>query len=279
MTEWRKAEWPIERKLNTPMVAEKVGHVGILTLNNPDHLNTLDGEEDKLMVSLLKDMKEDLDIHVVVITGAGRAFSAGANVKDWRARELANKERGGEPEMATLIREGTTLEFLALENLQKPTIAMVNGLAVGQGADLAVACDMRVASDKAWFQWAYILNGIVPMDGGCWYLPRLVGRANAMELLMTGDRVYADEALRLGIVNKVVPHEQLREATMELANKIANGPWNAIQMTREIVHAAEHDSLQESLNKSYLVANLEGETMRAGFIAKGQKKQADFKKV
>ena len=279
MTEWRKTEWIPKKKLNTPMLTEKVGHVGILTLNNPDHLNTLDGEEDKLMAGLLRDMREDLDIHVVILTGAGRAFSAGANVKDWRARELANKERGGEPEMATLIREGTTLEFLALENLQKPTIAMVNGLAVGQGADLAVACDMRVASDKAWFQWAYILNGIVPMDGGCWYLPRLVGRANAMELLMTGDRVYADEALRLGIVNKVVPHEQLREATMELANKIANGPWNAIQMTREIVHAAEHDSLQESLNKSYLVANLEGETMRAGFIAKGQKKQADFKKV
>jgi len=279
MAKWRKLKPPIPRKLNTPMEVEKIGHVGILTLNNPDSLNTLDNAEDVLLVELMQDMREDLDIRVVVITGAGRAFSAGANVKDWRARELAYKEMGGRPAEPTLISGGTVGEFIALQNLQKPTIAMVNGLAVGQGADLAVACDMRVASDKAWFQWAYILNGIVPMDGGCWYLPRLVGRAKALELLLTGDRVYADEALSLGIVNKVVPHAQLRETTLELANKIANGPWNAVQMTRHIVYASEHDSLQESLDKSYLAANLERETMAEGFIAKGQKKQADFSKT
>jgi 2-(1,2-epoxy-1,2-dihydrophenyl)acetyl-CoA isomerase len=279
MVRWKKNKPPVPRKLNTPMEIEKVGHVGILTLNNPASLNTLDNEEDKLLVKLLTDMKEDLDIHVVVITGAGRAFSAGANVKDWRARELAYQEMGGRPPDATLVSDGTTGEFMALQDLQKPTIAMVNGLAVGQGADLAIACDMRVASDSAWFQWAYILNGIVPMDGGCWYLPRLVGKAKAMELLLTGDRVYADEALRLGIVNKVVPNEQLREATLELANKIANGPWNAVQMARMIVNSAEHDTLRESLDKAYLSAHLERETMAKGFIAKGEKKQADFSKT
>jgi len=273
---WNKPKRPIEPKLNTPMLVEKEGRVGILTLNNPDHLNTLDNKEDDLMISLLKDIKEDLDIRVLIITGAGRAFSAGANVKDWRAREIAYQEMGGRPEEATLVHEGTQKEFIALENLQKPTIAMVNGLAVGQGADLAMACDFRVASDRAWFQWAYILNGIVPMDGGCWFLPRLVGKSKALELLLTGDRVNADEALRLGIVNKVVPHEQLKAATMELANKIANGPWNAVQMTKQIVNAAEHDSLQESMNKAYLAANLERETMAKGFIAKGEKRQADF---
>jgi enoyl-CoA hydratase/carnithine racemase len=276
MTDWNLYQPILPYKLNTPVEVEKIGHVGILTLNNPSSLNTLDNAEDKLLYETFTKMKEDLDIRVIVLTGAGRAFSAGANTKDWRAREIAYDEKGGRPHQPTLIMDGTRMEFLGLENIFKPTIAMVNGPAVGQGADLAMACDMRVMSDNAFLQWAYILNGICPKDGGCWYLTRLIGEAKAMELLLTGDRVYADEALRLGIVNHVVPQDQLREKTLELANKIANGPWNAVQVTRMMVKSALHDTLRESLDKSYLATHVEGETSARGFKAKGEKKQADF---
>jgi len=136
---------------------------------------------------------------------------------------------------------------------------------------------MRIASDKAWFQWAYILRGMVPMDGACWLLPRLVGQARAMEILMTGDRVYADEALQLGMVNKVVPHGKLKEVTLELAGKIAGGPLAAIQLVRYTVYAGEQQSFQENLDLSMLAANLERESIAEGMIAAGvEKRKADF---
>lgn len=276
----------------TKCLIEKEDGIGILTLNQPETLNAFSGGFppgtprprglslfDRYWRALLQEVKLDPDIRVVIITGAGdRAFSSGANIKDWGGREAAVKK--GEMERrrrSTAISEGTTIPYLWIRALQKPSIAMVNGLAVGMGADLALACDFRVASDRAYFWWAYILRGMVPMDGGCWTLPRLVGASKAMELLMTGDRVYADEALRLGLVNKVVPHEQLREATMELANKIAKGPWAAIQLVRYTVYCAERQSFQETLDLSMLAANLERETIAEGMIAAGvEKREADF---
>ena len=271
----------------TKLEVEKKDNIAILTLNKPERLNAMSGAPtwvgwktyDTYWRHLFQDLKYDPDVRVVIITGTGdRAFSAGADVKQWGAREAYYKKIGKRPRQGTAIVEGTTMPYLYMRALQKPVIAAVNGLAVGMGADFALACDMRVASDKAWFQWAYILRGMVPMDGGCWMLPRLVGPAKAMELLMTGDRVYADEALRLGIVNKVVPHEQLMDATMELATKIANGPWAAIQLVRYTVYAAERQSFQETLDLSMLAYNLERESIAEGMIAQGvEKREADFK--
>lgn len=273
---------------------EEENGIAILTINQPQSLNafswglpigTMRPTEgwslfDRYWRGLLQVIKNDPKIRVVVITGAGdRAFSSGANIKEWGGREAAMKEGKTErPSVATAIGEGTTVPYLWLRALQKPSIAMVNGLAVGMGADLAFACDMRIASDKAWFQWAYILRGMVPMDGGCWLLPRLVGPAKAMEILMTGDRIPADEALRLGMVNKVVPHAKLRETTMELANKIAKGPFAAIQLVRYTVYTGLSLSFQETLDLSMLAANLERETIAEGMIAAGvEKRKPDFK--
>ena len=266
---------------------KKKDRIALLTINQPETLNAMTGSPtsygwqtyDGYWRGLMQDLKYDPDVRVVVITGAGdKAFSSGANIKQWGAREAEMKRTGQMPRESTAIAEGTTMPYLYLRALQKPSIAMVNGLAVGMGADFALACDMRVASEKAWFQWAYILRGMVPMDGACWMLQRLVGQAKAMELLMTGDRVYADEALRLGIVNKVVPHEQLKEATMELANKIANGPLAAIQLVRYTVYAGEKQSFQENLDLSMLAYNLEQGSIAEGMIAAGvEKRAADFK--
>jgi len=270
----------------TKLKVEKKDGIAWLTINRPEALNALAGSPswgdwetyDSYWRGLMQDLKYDPDVRVVVLTGAGdRAFSAGADIKEWGGMEAEAKRTGVDHIRASVIREGTTMPYLWLRALQKPSIAMVNGLAVGMGADFALACDMRVASDKAWFQWAYILRGMVPMDGGCWLLPRLVGQAKAMEILMTGDRVYADEALQLGIVNKVVPHDKLKETTLELAGKIAGGPLAAIQLVRYTVYAGERQSFQENLDLSMLAANLERESIAEGMIAAGvEKRKADF---
>ena len=120
------------------------------------------------------------------------------------------------------------------------------------GADLAGACDMRIMSDEAFFQWAYILNGLVPVDGGMWLLPRIVGQAKAMEWMLTGDRVYAEEALRTGLVNHVVPKEKLLETTMALAAKIAERSPSAVQSTRFGINAGATLSMQDAVGLSYL---------------------------
>lgn len=265
---------------------EKKDMIATLTINNPSKLNALSGSPtthgkayNLYWKGLFEDLKTDPDVRVVIITGAGeKAFSSGADVKAWGAREAEYRRTGKRPKPGSVITEGTTMPYLWLKALQKPSIAMVNGLAVGMGADLALACDMRIASDNAWFQWAYILRGMVPMDGACWMLPRIVGQARAMELLLTGDRVYADEAFRLGIVNKVVPQAKLKEVTYELAAKIARGPWAAVQLARFTIVAGQWMPFQETLDLGMLAANMEQETIADGMIARGlEKKDAEFK--
>jgi len=276
-------------KFITKPEVEKRGPIAILTINRPEAKNALAGapgwmfeypdlgEYDTYWRELLQDLKYDPNIRVVVITGAGEAFSAGADVKQWGASEAYFKRTGWRPRYGTVIHEGTTMPYLWIRALHKPSIAMVNGLAVGMGADLALACDIRVASEKAWFWWAYILRGMVPMDGACWLLPRLVGKAKTLELLMTGKKVYAEEALRLGIVNQVVPHDQLWDTTLEMAEQIAKGPWAAIQLLRYTVYSGENQSFQESLDLSMLCANLERESIAEGMIAQGvEKRAADY---
>jgi len=267
----------------TKFLIEKKDLVATLTINQPETHNALStaqdwAEYDTYMRGVFFDLKNDPDVNVVIITGAGdKAFSSGANVKNWGSREALFKKIG-RPKTSVVMREGTQMPFIWLRHLHKPSIAMVNGLAVGMGADLALACDLRVASDKAWFQWAYILRGMVPMDGATWLLPRLAGAAKAKELLMTGDRLYADEALRLGVVNKVVPHDQLKEATWELAQKIARGPKTAIQILRYAVDAGEYQSFQDNLSLAMLAENMEHESIAEGMIARGlEKRDADFK--
>jgi len=265
----------------TKVKVEKEGKVAIVTINRPEALNAMAGRNTPEGIAhwggVFNDLKDDPDINVVVLTGAGRAFCVGADVKAWGAREAEYKRTGQRPRQGTVIGEGTRLSYLLLRDLQKPSIAMVNGPAVGSGADQALVCDMRIASDQAWFQWAYILRGLTPADGGCWLLPRVVGEAMAMELLLTGRRVYADEALQLGIVNKVVPHDQLKSATMELAEQIANGPRSAVQLTRNAIYMGATQSFLDNLELVNLSAGLERESIAKGMIAKGlEKKEAAF---
>lgn len=271
---------PGEMKTTTWLV-EKVDGIGILTLNrpeklnantiNPDHSSYVLNDREEEWGKRFAEVKYDPDIHVVIFTGAGRAFCAGADMKAWGARSAEELRTGKGRIHPTVVPEGTTLPHEWITRLKKPTIAMVNGLAVGEGADIALACDIRIMSDQAWFWWAYIERGMIPMDGACWLLPRLVGRAKAMEILLTGKRVYAEEALSIGLANVVVPIEQLRDTTMEMARKIASLPKESIQLTRFAIDSGSNQTFRESLDLTSVCNIVTRDIVREGTKAMGER--------
>lgn len=240
--------------------------VALLTLDRPERLNAFSmgyasdqprprgwSMYDRYMRALTQELKHDPAIRVIVFTGAGRAFSAGADIKDWSEMEA---HAGDAP--SPFLKEGlifdehTAMMHIWLKHMIKPTIAMVNGPAVGMGADLASVCDIRMVSEDAFFQWAYVLNGLVPSDGGLWLLQRLVGQGKALEWLMTGDRVSPEEALRSGYANHVVPANELQERTLAMAERIAALPARTIQATRFAVNASATMGFQDSIGLGYL---------------------------
>ena len=140
---------------------------------------------------------------------------------------------------------------LRLHELQKPSIAAVNGHAVGAGMGLALACDIRIAAEKAMFSEAFVLRGLVPADGSCWQLPRLIGYSNTLMLQYTGDRIDGKEAYRMGLVSKVVPDDDLMEAALELAKRLAQGPTQSYSLIKYLVHRSMDLSLEESLQLAH----------------------------
>jgi len=240
--------------------------VALLTLDRPERLNAFSmgyaaGEPrpggwslfDRYMRALTQELKHDPAVEVVVVTGAGRAFSAGADIKDW-----AEMEAAAAPTASPFIKdnllfdEHTAMMHVWFKQMVKPTIAMVNGPAVGMGADLASVADIRMVSDRAFFQWAYVLNGLVPSDGAPWLLQKLVGQAKTFEWLMTGARVSAQEALAAGYANHVVPHDDLFDRTMAMARQIASLPARTVQATRFAINASADLSLQDSIALTYV---------------------------
>lgn len=240
--------------------------VALLTLDRPERLNAFSmgyaaGETrpngwslfDRYMRALTQELKHDPAIKTVVITGAGQAFSSGADIKDW-----AEMEASADPTASPFIKdnllfdEHTAMMHVWFKQMVKPTIAMVNGPAVGMGADLASAADIRMVSDRAFFQWAYVLNGLVPSDGAPWLLQKLVGQAKTFEWLMTGARVSAQEALAAGYANHVVPHDELFERTMAMARQIAALPARTVQATRFAINASADLSFQDSIGLAYV---------------------------
>ena len=266
---------------------DEAAKVGFLILNRPDKLNAFSqgypaGEPrpkgwslfDQYMRAVTQEIKHDPRIHVVVVTGEGRAFSAGADIKDWGAlEEMAenrNQARSPFQKEALLFDEHTAMMHVWVKHMVKPTIAMVNGLAIGMGADLAAACDIRIAAEDAFFQWVYVMRGFSPKDGGMWLLPRLVGQSKALEWMMTGDRIHAAEALQWGLVNRVVPLESLRQVTLELASKIAANPPTAVQAVRFGTQACAQLPFQEGVALSYLAGYAERGDTRERMIAAGK---------
>ncbi len=216
--------------------------VATITLNRPDKLNAFTGPMIAAWADALARAQDDESVKVLVVTGAGRAFCAGGDVA-----------RMGEGEPTPLELKNALWEHIhripkTLEAMDKPVIAMVNGLAVGAGMGMCLMCDMRIASDEARFSTGYVKVGLVPGDGDTYFLPRLVGTARALELLWTADFVEAREAERLGIVNHVVPAAELRDYTYALAARIADGPQVPIRMIKRLVYQSLRLDLRTHLD-------------------------------
>ena len=219
--------------------------VAVLTMNRPDRVNAMSGPMLTAMQEALERLAGDADVGVVVLTGAGRGFCAGGDVKAM----AEGKEFGDAPleQKAQGLRSSMEVSRW-LHEMPKPTIAMVRGAAAGAGLSLALACDLRIAGDTARFGTAFARVGYSGDFGGSFFLTRLVGTAKARELYFTADLLDAQEALRLGLVNKVVPDSRLEEETMALASRLARGPRIAYRYMKRNLNAAESGGLKDQLD-------------------------------
>lgn len=218
-------------------------HIATLTLNRPDKLNAFTLEMIDAWVAALEECKKNDDVHVIVVTGAGRGFCAGGDLAEMRQRIDETPEQ-----QKDFIWRHVHQVPLTLEQIDKPVIAAVNGVASGAGMDMALMCDIRFAAETARLSGSYVKLGLVPGDGGAYFLPRLVGTAKALELLWTGDIVDAQTALELGIVNQVVPADELLNYTYEFAGRVASSPQLAIRAIKRLVYQGQSSTLRASLD-------------------------------
>ena len=228
---------------------EQSGAVVTLTLNKPEERNALSTPEQWAeVVAACERVRADMGVKAVILTGAGSAFCAGGNVKDMRDKK--GIAAGSPNDIREGYRAGIQRIPLALYNLDVPTIAAVNGPAIGAGCDLACMCDIRIASTKAKFAESFVKLGIIPGDGGAWLLPRTVGMSKAAELTFTGDTIDAAEALACGMVSRVVAPEELLPAAQALALKIAANPGPALRMAKRLLREGQHLRLDSLLEMS-----------------------------
>jgi enoyl-CoA hydratase/carnithine racemase len=225
---------------------EQSGAIVTLTMNAPEVRNALTGNTavDEF-VAAVERINAEPSVRVMILTGAGTVFSSGGNVKDMR-RFLGNGVSSAQ--IVQWYRTGIQRLPLALHRLEVPSIAAVNGAAIGAGCDLACMCDLRIASSSASFAESFIRVGLIPGDGGAWLLPRVVGMSKAMEMSFTGDTVPAAEALAIGLVSRVVSPESLMDEARALATRIARNPGQTLRLTKRLLREGQHlrlDSLLE----------------------------------
>lgn len=223
--------------MNT-IVVEKKGEIAHLILNRPEVFNAINEQMINDLRKAIETLGGDESIRVVIITGAGKAFQAGADIT-----ELS----GMNPIKILGWNQGIVENFNALEKIKQPVIAAINGFALGGGLELALACTLRVASEKARMGFPEVKIGIIPGAGGTQRLPRLVGKGIAAEMILTGEMIDAQTAYRIGLVNEIVPHEELIKAAEELARKIiANSPI-AVSMAKDAIEVGEELPLDAAI--------------------------------
>jgi enoyl-CoA hydratase/carnithine racemase len=241
------------------LLTERDGPVLIVRLNRPEKRNTLsDPALVEEFVALCAATNADRDVRSVILTGMGSAFSAGGDIKKMRDRTGASA--GAPHEVRDNYRNGIQRIPLAIQALEVPIVAAVNGPAIGAGLDLACMCDIRIAADTAKFAESFVKLGLVPGDGGAWFLPRIVGTPRATMLSLTGDTIDAATALEWGLVTQVVPGERLMECAMDLARRIAANPAHALRMTKRLLRESPAASLASLLELSASLQALAHET-------------------
>lgn len=237
------------------MLVEVRGPVGTITLNRPERLNAFFGSMREEIADGLAELGRDDSVRAVVVTGAGRAFCAGADV-----RYLGDLMEAGAIDEASRLVEAGRRVVRTLAEMPKPAIAALNGPAAGGGANLALACDLRIASERASIGQTFNRIGLHPDWGGTYFVPRLVGPARAAELFFLADMVDAAEAERIGLVNRVVPHERLMDAVREMAERLAEKPAPAIRLAKRAIRRSLDAGLDEMLD-------YEVEAQRACFLS------------
>ncbi|WP_329412338.1 crotonase/enoyl-CoA hydratase family protein [Nocardia vinacea] len=235
--------------MSDPVLIERTGDIVVWTLNNPEARNPI-SESD--VIEALEDavhaVNRDSTVRVAILTGAGTAFSSGGNIKHMRDR--AGMFGGAPAELRQSYRHGIQRIPKALYHCEIPTIAAVNGPAIGAGCDLALMCDMRIAASTATFAESFVKVGLIPGDGGAWLLPRAIGMARASEMAFTGAAIDAATALAWGMVSTVVPTGRLLETAHELAGRVAANPPDVLRMTKKLLREGQQQSLDSLLELS-----------------------------
>jgi len=246
----------------------KEAHIAIITLNRSESLNAIVPAMVDEMFEALADAVRDDGVGVIIFTGAGRGFCSGADL------------RSADEESLNISLVNRVLAFSRLLlGAEKPIIAAVNGPAAGWGCELALLCDMRIASERATFVEVFVRLGLVPDGGGTWLLPRLVGWGRASEMLFTGKQIDAFEAERIGLVNRVVPHDQLESAVRELAENIVGNPPLAVRMIKRAMRPGLKSDLEGAISQELLgvVSLIESEEAKEAITDFLEKRPAVFK--
>jgi 2-(1,2-epoxy-1,2-dihydrophenyl)acetyl-CoA isomerase len=240
----------------------------LVTMHDPETRNAINPDMAREMFEALEQFEDDPEQRVLLLTGAEPSFCSGANVRgfsrsiqDRQEREQRGEEAASRPWGNMEARYAKRFDpessrapemVLRIQELQKPTIAAVNGHAIGAGMGLALACDIRIAAEKAQFSEAFVRMGLIPADGSCWNLPRLIGLSNTLMLQYSGDRVDGQEAFRMGLVSKVVADADLMDTAMELATRIAQGATRSQSLIKYLVRQGEEQSFREHLELAHI---------------------------
>lgn len=251
------------------------GTIRTITLNRPDVLNAFNTDMLKALSNAVREADKDKSVRCVILAAAGRAFASGQDLA-----EVAEKYKSDEPiELGHHLRDYYNPMIEKIRNMEKPVIASVNGVAAGAGCSLALAADIRIAAESATFMQAFIHVGVVPDSGSTFMLPRLIGISRAMEMSFTGRKVKSDEALQIGLVNRVVPDDQLAVETTKLAEKLSLMPPRGIGLTKRAINAAWNNDLTTQLDYEAMLQTTAGQTddHREGVVAFLEKRKPEFK--
>lgn len=241
-----------------------------LTLNRPDALNSFTVEMKEGLLAALKDAARDKEIRAVILTGAGRAFSAGQDLKERQGPDAAD--------LGTELRLRYNPIVLAMRRLEKPIVGAINGVAAGAGISIAMACDILIAAENATFIEAFSRVGLVPDTGSTWFLPRLVGSARAAEMMFTADPIDAATAERMGLINRTVPNEKLMAEATALAQRLAKAAPIALALAKRALNRAYEMNLEQALDFEAQLQSIAGRSAdhREGVTAFVEKRSPRF---
>lgn len=255
------------------LLVDQDGHILTITLNRPDRLNAISGPMLGNLTTALQAANIDRSVRVVILTGAGRGFCAGLDLKAQSSGEDTIGARGYN------LFDLHNSPPIVINRMDKPIVCALNGAAAGYGMDLALGCDIRIASEHAKMGAVFAKRGVLPESGGCWYLPRLLGWAKAAEVAFLGDVLDANRSLELGLVNRVVKHDDLMTEAKKVATQIANNAPLSVQSTKRMMRLGMEESFEAAVDHIYLqlLPLFQSEDFKEGLSSFAERREPNFK--